>query len=202
MKNQGVSLPPAILAALVEHLGITGSKLSVEQAIVQAIAQWQAQPSRQALPASASPLRGYQWKRVFLPESTQLRMFHLGRAYYAEVVGDAIVYQGRPLSPHQLVKAIAPGVRNAWLELSLRLPGSREWKRASTARREHEQAAQIIPPTPGDAMSAAAAAMSDALQAALALVKHTAGDGKPKNERRLDKQRRASDLMGEDCSFD
>ena len=55
---------------------------------------------------------------------------------YAEVVGDKIMYQGRPVSPYQFATAFAGSVRNAWHDLTLRLPGEKNWKPASVRCRE------------------------------------------------------------------
>lgn len=206
-----VTLPPAVLSGLKLHLQATCSALSIEQAIILAIAHWQSRTGAhcggQSLPGAAAAggtvqLRGYHWKSLFLPDATQLRMHYRGEVYNARVEGDHIVYQGRRVSPRELVMSIAPNVRNPWLDLLLRFPDSRHWKRASACRRELEQARTVQPPTPAEAMASAAAAMSGALETALALVRHTAGIARPKSERRLDKHRRASDLMGEDCSVD
>ena len=36
--------------------------------------------------------RGYQWKTLFLPEGTDLRMRYLGSWYYAKIEGDSLMY--------------------------------------------------------------------------------------------------------------
>jgi len=161
MKNtRAVDLPDAVLRTLTEHLRTAGSTLSLEQAIVLAMSQWRADAGAPA-PAASSNIGGYQWKTLFVPDSTLLRMFYLCKAHYAQVVGDHIIYHAKQASPRAMVMAIAGGVRNAWDELYLRFPGSREWQRARTCRFPHEYTASRLP-----------------------------------------KQRRQSDLLGEDCSFD
>ena len=78
-----------------------------------------------------SGLRGYQWKCLFLPDSTELRMYCGDDYFYARVVGDAIVYQGQRVSPRQLTMAIAGEGRNAWRDLWLLLPGESAWKHSN-----------------------------------------------------------------------
>lgn len=201
MKNtRAVELPDTVLSTLAEHLRTAGSTLSLEQAIVLAIGQWRADDGAPS-PVASGKVRGYQWKTLFLPDATHLRMFYLGDVYYAQVAGDHILYQGRQVSPRTLVMCIAGGVRNAWQELYLRFPDSRQWLRARACRTACEQAASQLPKAPAAHMADAARAMCDALQCALALAEQASK--KPgTNERRLPKHRRESDLMGEDCSFD
>jgi hypothetical protein len=47
----------------------SGSTLSPSEALIKAVQQWIAK-SR----ADAIPTRGYQWKQLFLPEGTRLRL--------------------------------------------------------------------------------------------------------------------------------
>jgi hypothetical protein len=42
-------------------------------------------------PVASGTTGGYQWKTLFLPHSTRLRMFHMGEVYYAQVAGDHIL---------------------------------------------------------------------------------------------------------------
>ena len=207
MENRSpVDLPTPVLLQLQDHLRLTGSKLSMEQAIIHAVEQWQKENAKAALSRSAEPGCGYQWKELFLPHATRLRMIYLGTSYYAEVVGDSLRFEGRALSPRQMVMSIAGGVRNPWLELFIRFPLARDWKRAKSCLLEQrqEQASRVgrVPATPGESLAATAAAMSDALKTTLALVAHTRAASAPKNERRLEKNRRDSDLFNDDCPFD
>lgn len=178
----------------------------MEEAIVHAVEQWQTESAKSAAGSATEPGRGYQWKTLFLPHATRLRMMYLDRTYYAEVVGDCLTFEGRPLSPRQMVKAVSGNVRNPWLDLFIRFPGSRDWKRAKTCMLEHqhELASRACrePATPGESLAATAVAMSDALKTTLALVAQTRAGNAPKNERRLEKTRRDSDMYKDDCPFD
>lgn len=62
-------IPPAVYSELLSHLHKKHSTLSPTEAVACALRLWMAQSS-----ASRSPLRGYQWKELFLPDTTCLRM--------------------------------------------------------------------------------------------------------------------------------
>ena len=123
--------------------------------------------------------------------------------YTAQVVGDDIVFDGRRVSPRGMTVAIAGDGRNAWRDLSIRLPGERGWRSASRCRRDAQRAAQTPAPSPAQSMQAAAEAMSDALQTALALVELACpATLLDLGDRRVPKARRLDDVLGEDCAFD
>jgi hypothetical protein len=163
---------------------------------------------------AATRAGGYQWKELFLPEGTELRMSCDGDVHHARVTGDAIFYQGRRVSPRQLTLAIAGDGRNAWRDLSLRLPGEKQFQPASLMRRNVQ--AQIRAGveagaaarggerrgSPAEVIAAAADAMSEALRTALALVEHSNAQSLPKYERRTDFHRRAADVMVDHAKFD
>ena len=196
---------PALLLALSEHLRNTGNALPTSEALDAAIRAWIG-GDQQRQPDPAEHGRGYQWKQLFLPDATDLRMECAGSSFYGKVVGDNILYGGHSVSPRGMTVAIAGEGRNAWRDLWLRLPGARYWKQAMHCRCEHERhvAAQLQSKSlsPADSMAAAAASMADALQTTLALVQHCNAPSMPKLERRGRKHRRESDLLGDDCAFD
>lgn len=199
---RAVQVPPTTLLALREHLQFTDSKLSVEQSVVLAIREWMANSGAATNQNGSDVLRGYQWKSIFLPHATQLRMTYDDATYYAQVVGDVIEYQGRPVSPREFTMAIAGSGRNAWRDLFIRFPESRHWKRASLCRAEQKKQASHPASSPVETMTAAAAAMSEALKTALALVECTNAETVTRFERRLAPTRRADDRMHDDCAFD
>lgn len=193
--------PPSTLRALAEHLRLTGSNLTMEQAIALAISEWRAcheLPER----AQKSALHGYQWKTLFLPDATELRMIHGDNSHYARVVGDHIIYQGRKVSPREMTLAISTSVRNAWRELWIRFPGERGWKRAQACRIEQQESQQQPQLSPAASMAAAAEAMAAALKTALMLVEQSGTCATQQIERRLAPLRRANDRLHDDVSFD
>lgn len=208
------------LLALNVHLRNTASECSASEVASQAIRAWlaasdgQRHGERGVADASAAPARtvpsGYQWKELFLPEGTELRMTYKSEVHHARVSGDAIVHQGRRVSPRQLTIAVAGDGRNAWRDLSLRLPGERHFRPACLLRRNvqgklaAQRAAGSDPAaeSPAAAIAAAAASMSEALRTALALVDHANAQSVRKYERRIDNQRRAADVMAGSVAFD
>ena len=162
-------LPPHLWKELAMHLRNSGSTLSLEQAATLAIRAWMvANPSESPPPvsppatnptdaraddqtvlqAAPAPADGYQWKSVFLPRGTDLRMSTREGTGRARVCGDYIIYQGRRVSPRGLTLAIAGDGRNAWRDLWLRMPGEIDFKLASECRHEHERMHAGLPPHP------------------------------------------------------
>lgn len=85
---------------------------------------------------SESDTRGYQWKNLFLPSGTQIRMQYNGAYFYAKVDGDEIIYDGKPISPGSLANTIAGNSSNAWRDLWIKRPEDKEWKLADECRSE------------------------------------------------------------------
>lgn len=189
------------LVELEEFLRDTGSPFTLEQATTSALRAWIA-AQRQAAGTRHGAARGYQWKCLFLPDETELRMEYAGQDFHARVTGNAILHAGRPVSPRQFTLAVAGDGRNAWRDLWIRFPGERSWTRAMTLRRRCEQQAARQPASPLEAMRQAAACMSETLKNALALVEHANEQALPRYERRLVRPRRAIDVLAETCMLD
>ena len=194
------TIPTAALSELSDYLRTAGSTLTTTEAVVHALRLWIAAQREPAV-----PLRGYQWKCLFLPDGTHVRMSYDGTSYYANVAGDELVYQGQPVSPRQMTLAIAGDGHNAWRDLWIRRPGEKNWQSAWRLRRELESSASTQPATPTsqlEAVTAAAKTMSTALQTALLLVEHIDHHAQDHYERRVPKHRRKEDEMIDDCKFD
>ncbi|ELX13124.1 hypothetical protein Jab_1c17460 [Janthinobacterium sp. HH01] len=190
---QTCELPPAAYSELADFLRKSGSTLSPVEATIIALREWM-EKSRTA----AAPLRGYQWKLLFIPEKSRLRMNYDGESYYAEVVGEEIIFRGHAVSPRQMAVQIAGDGRNAWRDLWLLLPGERTWANAARLRDRLQQRAAKQPLSAADAMTAAARSMSDALTTALALVEHANHQSQNTLERRLPRYRREYDQLTDD----
>jgi len=148
-----VKVPTHTLLALIEQAGLNGESQDPSAIVLKAVEFWLAAQQKRAPAAEAAEVRGYQWKSLFLPEGTQIRCNTYGEHYYASVEGDAIVYQGRKLSPNQLASLHADSVRNAWNDLYIRRPGEKFYKSASRLRRE-QAAADLAARTPPEAPDA------------------------------------------------
>lgn len=129
-------------------------------------------------------------------------MHYNDRWFYADVVADQLIYNGRALSPRQLTIEIAGDGRNAWRDLWIRRPGEHHWAPAARLRDELDQHAATEPPSPMQAMQVAAHSMSQALQSALALVDHAKHEAMQMTERRIPKHRRHADYELDDYKAD
>ena len=167
-----------------------------------AIAHWLAAQRDGSAAAASGGTRGYQWKCLFLPEGSELRMHHAGASCFARVVGNDIVYEGTRVTPRQFTLAVAGDGRNAWRDPWLRLPGEMGWKIAALRRREIQKNGLPVPPSPIETMTAATACMSQALQSALALVEHAKAQALPNYERRVENNRRAADKLTDEWRVD
>ncbi len=202
--NAAASLmDPRLIAELTMHLRKSGSTLSPAEAAAVAIRSWiSAQQHPAASATEAGSTRGYQWKSLFLPEGTELRMSTVGATYHARVQGDDIIYKGRKVSPRGLTLAVAGEGRNAWRDLWIKFPGARAFIPASRCRREQASDLPAAAPAAGpvDSINAAVLTMSDALTTMLALMQQAGPPKKPVDERRAMAPRREVDVMV-DCAF-
>lgn len=172
------------LAAYLREYGDARDPSEVANA---AIVSWLAAAKGQMCVSEQAGARGYQWKNLFLPEGSEIRMAHQGVYRYARVVGDTIDYGGQELSPAQLANTIGGGVRNAWRDLWIRLPGSKQWKTAAFQRREQDRCPP--PLTPALRLSGQANApsvMAEGLRNALALIEKAAAHRQGRRDRRTD----------------
>ena len=94
-------------------------------------ADWQTDSGELPLRGEA---RGYQWKNLFLPDGTQMRMPYKGKHYFAKVEGDEIIYEGTSISPSSLANMITSSSRNAWRDFWIKRPGDPDWSLADDLR--------------------------------------------------------------------
>jgi hypothetical protein len=92
------SSPPPILPAIIynelrSYLRESGSTLSPSEALIKAVQQWIAKSLADAIPA-----RGYQWKQLFLPEGTRIRLQVRECWHTAAIVGDEHLQRRRNLT--------------------------------------------------------------------------------------------------------
>lgn len=115
---------------------LDGSTVSEEVAEVasKAISAWIEQQSTPQQEESPVLLGGYQWKHLFLPEGTKLRVVVKRKTFHASVLGDQIIFNGQAISPACLVNQLASTKRNAWKHIWLLLPGEIKWQLAQSMR--------------------------------------------------------------------
>jgi hypothetical protein len=133
-EQKAVHISPDTGRALLQMLQHSGDVRSIEQIVDAALKAWLAAATVATPAAAVAATRGYQWKSLFLPEGTLLRVCLRGQYTVALVVGDRIVFQGEHYSPRQFVMHVTGQVRNAWLECWIRCPGDARWHLADTRR--------------------------------------------------------------------
>lgn len=194
---------PTPLRRLAAYLEQSGNSVPIEEALEDCISAWigAAEQTRQP---SADCTRGYQWKALFLPESTQVRLDHGGRTYHACVRGDHIIFEGRAVSPRGMIVAIAGDGRNAWRELKLKLPGERSFRSAMSVRSAQARAAATPQQSPAQTMAGVVTAMCESLKTALAQAAQRRDEKEEfdgRLERRSRRHRRANDDAEDDWRF-
>ncbi|WP_395404901.1 hypothetical protein ACHMW6_01300 [Pseudoduganella sp. UC29_106] len=162
-----LAITPSTMLDLLNFAAASGSPDRAAELADQAIREWLAAARTPAPPAHRP--RGYQWKSLFLPEGTQLRVWSReDGSRYAEVHGDEIIHDGRPLSPNQFVSMMDGIPRNAWTEISLLLPGETAWKPAHVRRDELRRAERALHnPAPPASPSAPSAPVAPAAAAGM-----------------------------------
>lgn len=138
MKSQ-ISVPISTqqFLDLAGFLNNNGDARDPSLAIADAIDYWMDNASWKPELLRQSVARGYQWKSLFLPDGTEVRMQYKGQYHYAKVEGDQLVYEGAPTTPGSLANTIASSSRNAWRDLWVKRPADAEWRLADECRSEN-----------------------------------------------------------------
>lgn len=136
MKNQTIPLGVScrLYFDLVDRLRKNNDPCTPEAAAALAIKAWLAEhygnPGR----------RGYQWKELFLPDGTDLRMRYLRTWYFARIEGDELSYAGEAMSPLEWTCAVTGTVRNPWRDIWIRRSFHDSWLRADQWREQNRAA--------------------------------------------------------------
>lgn len=89
----------------------------------------------QFLKVYGDPKKGYQWKNVFLPNGTKLKMHYQGMDSISEVKHQQVVFNQKEHSPSSFANTVANNTsRNAWRDIWIMFPGSTGWKFANDLR--------------------------------------------------------------------
>ena len=114
------------------------ASLDMDEWTEEGLKAWLHEFENTSAPSMGDPSKGYQWKEVFLPNGSDIRMTYSGQNCYAQVRREKIIYKDDTYSPSQLASKIAHNSsRNAWRDLWIRFPGDTKWKLADEIRR-HE----------------------------------------------------------------
>ena len=133
--TQPVNLPIANFLELEFYLIDNRPGVKPEAFVAELVKRWLAlENERLTLRRDGQPLRGFQWKSLFLPDGTSLRTAYGDDVEFAKVRDDRILSDdGVALSPSQFANRRATG-RNAWRFVWLRFPGNDRWVRAGDCR--------------------------------------------------------------------
>jgi hypothetical protein len=129
MTNEALSVqvPLDTYLELAFQLRNNGDTRQPDEVVAFALRAWLG--NRQARPSG-----GYQWKDLFLPDGTELRMRYRGAYYYAGIAGDQLRYAGEIVSPRNWALMVTGTVRNAWRDIWIRRGINEGWTRASMWR--------------------------------------------------------------------
>ena len=127
-------VPFATYVELRQFLPRHGITQELHEVVDQAINDWMRALEASHEEAASSSLKGYQWKKLFLPEGTKLRTVREGLHHIAQVVDSKVIFEGRPCSPSQFVNEVHGTCRNAWKTVWLLRPDESEWTLANEYR--------------------------------------------------------------------
>ena len=89
------------------------------------------------------PKKGYHWNVLFLPNATKLKMNYKGSNHFAEIRHGKIMDGDCEHSPSEWVSKVANHTsRNAWRDIYVQLPGTRDWALADILRLKKKEQAQ------------------------------------------------------------
>ena len=122
--------------ALIDFLRSNGDRRDPTMAVADAIDYWMDNASWKPELITTSISRGYQWKNLFLPDGTEIRMQYKGVYSYANVDGDVLLYSGKPFSPSTMANTVTGSSRNAWKDIWVKRPGDADWCLADDLRNQ------------------------------------------------------------------
>ena len=138
MKPIYVAISPEAYFALANFLEEQGAPDDPTDVIELAISYWMdnaAWKQDVLIPSRREVQHGYNWKTLFLPAGTKVRMRYKGQYHYAEVVGDELHADGKPTSPAEFTHKVTNTSRNAWRDIEVMRPADNAWRMADTLRR-------------------------------------------------------------------
>lgn len=130
----GIPIPSSLFVELAAFLREKGDPREPVDVIINAIHYWMDNADWKPELLAPSQARGYQWKGLFLPDGTEIRMPYKGEYFYAKVEGDQIIFKGAAVTPGSLVNTIANSSRNAWHDLWIKRPSDTQWQLADDCR--------------------------------------------------------------------
>ncbi len=140
MKTQiSIPLPTRLFLDLAEFLESKGDASDPVLAVADAIDYWMSNADWKPELLRQSSALGYQWKSLFLPDTTEVRMQYKSQWHYARVEGDKLVFEGQAVTPGRLANTVSGTSRNAWRDLWIKRPADAEWLLADDCRADGKQ---------------------------------------------------------------
>ena len=147
-RAQQLTVPMSVnqFGQLLDFLRNRGDEFDLASILDDAVALWLQthtdKDTGRPLKTQRAP-RGFNWPHhlgsLFLPEGTELRMKYKRYMYYAKVIGDEIIFGGKPVSPAGMVMEITKSPRNSWTDLWIHRPNDKDWIQADKLRRKARQ---------------------------------------------------------------
>ncbi|TWI64244.1 hypothetical protein IP91_03010 [Pseudoduganella lurida] len=123
-----IHLSPTTMIAFLQHIEAACGAVDASQVADEAIRQWLERQGDRAAPGAPRLVpKGYHWKCLYVPEGTLVKLWRYPEYGQAEVIGDRLVFKGEHTSPNKFVLGCTGTIRNAWLEISLLMPGEKRW---------------------------------------------------------------------------
>jgi hypothetical protein len=126
------------LGALLVFCKVHPDAGNVRDIIDEAVADWLV---RHQVQTDAESGAGYRWKTIFLPAGTDIRLDYGGKGFHARVIGDELVFEGRAVTPRQMLMQVTGLSGNTWHWLFVRRPGEQHFIRADALRARVARAA-------------------------------------------------------------
>jgi hypothetical protein len=133
MSNEAIAVqvPLGVYLELAYRLRNSGDTREPDDVVVVALKAWLGNRQEKSI-------GGYQWKELFLPDGSELRMRFRGAYYYARIDGDQLKYAGEIVSPRGWALMVTGTVRNPWRDIWIRRGINECWTRASMWRSASE----------------------------------------------------------------
>jgi hypothetical protein len=130
MKSEAISVEvlSRVYLELAQQLKQCGDRRQPAEVVNLAIKAWLASNGPDA------DRHGYQWKELFLPNGTELRLRYQGDYYYASISDDELLYADEAVSPRGWALMVTGTVRNAWRDMWIRRSVHEPWTRACDLR--------------------------------------------------------------------
>lgn len=130
-----VPIPTKQFVEIIEFLKINSLDRDPVEIVHQAIEYWIDNASWKKEEFFGLEVRGFWWKKLFVPHGSSARLIYKGSVFVAEVVEDGLSYLGKTWSPSEFVHEVTHTSRNAWRDIEFRFPDSDTWQLADDLRK-------------------------------------------------------------------